>query len=467
MGSTTKITTSKNLSFKKLSFLYLVFILFLFFSSPGQYVVHYTQIAKTQKELNQRLLTKLKTYNSENPDELNLKNVTIECLSDLSNLEEKYVAYADKNKIYGDRIKENHFAEKEVRKGSLAKVFNSIIDKYKTAFTKVSSRDISSDIEELTDFSSNKMKSVEFFFHETPNGVVNSIFEHFKTVFLYNSLIDLTHQNIDIPKFELITLEEANFIQKFRRTFILGEQLQLAIKPEKSGSSPTVKINGNILPVSKNAQNNFEVKYNPASAGRYSLEVELEGKRLLTGFEVLKPEFRFFVDKSSVEAVVGEKAILSIDTQYFPTRNVEFSATRATIKRVKNHLEIIPLEEGVFEISMKYNGEFADKVDMYAHAPSLIEVGLLDVSGKLASLEKANRLESKNTFWQVVNFNMTVVDPSGNKTTLKSATRYLRNELRQLENSAASGSTIIFDNIKLVGQKPDSYMMGKPLIMTK
>ena len=135
--------------------------------------------------------------------------------------------------------------------------------------------------------------------------------------------------------------------------------------------------------------------------------------------------------------------------------------------RIKNALYITPSESGVFEIQMKIDNEVVDKVILYARDPGAIEVGLMDISGQLASLDKANRLESTNTFWQVVNFQMTVVDPLGNKQTMKSATRYLRNELRDLEAKAPAGSTVIFDNIKLVGQQSGSAKIGQPIILVK
>ena len=61
------------MTFKKLSFLYLVFILFLFFSSPGNYVVHYDQMQVTQEELNGRLNAKLISFDAKNEDDKLLK----------------------------------------------------------------------------------------------------------------------------------------------------------------------------------------------------------------------------------------------------------------------------------------------------------------------------------------------------------------------------------------------------------
>jgi len=467
MGSTIQISHSKNLSFKKLSFLYLVFILFLFFSSPGQYVVHYTHLATTQTELNSRLLSKIKLFNSLIPQEMDLKNTTLECLNELSALEKVYANYADKNLVTGAKIKENNFSEKIIRNGNLAVKVESVLAKYLASFGKVSKRDLTADLVSLRDFSSNNIKTMEFFFKETPNGVVNSMFEHFKTVFLYNTIVELTHQNIDLPKFELITLSDAKFIEKFRRSLVLGESLELAIKPEKLGVVPTVKINGVLVDVKSQPNGIFNVSYNPNKPGDYALEVILGQKRLLSGFNVLKPEFRFIMDRSNLNAMVGSKCELSLDSQFLPKSGVSFSSPKATIVRRKNALQITPTEEGVFEVFMKVNDVVVDKITLVAQAPNAITVGLMDIGGNLASLEKANRLESTNTFWQVVNFQMTVVDPLGNKQTFKSATRFLRNELRELEAKAPVGSTIIFDNIKLVGQTSGSTQIGQPLIMVK
>jgi hypothetical protein len=173
------------------------------------------------------------------------------------------------------------------------------------------------------------------------------------------------------------------------------------------------------------------------------------------------------MDRSNLNAMVGSKCELSLDSQFLPKSGVSFSSPKATIVRRKNALQITPTEEGVFEVFMKVNDVVVDKITLVAQAPNAITVGLMDIGGNLASLEKANRLESKNTFWQVVNFQMTVVDPLGNKQTFKSATRFLRNELRELEAKAPVGSTIIFDNIKLVGQTSGSTQIGQPLIMVK
>jgi len=466
MGSTIQISHNRNLSNKKLSLLYLVFILFLFFSSPGQYVNQFTYLSTTQTELNGRLLTKLNATKSVIPQELDLKSTTLESLTELAKLELEYTNYANKNLVKGDKIKENTFAEKTVRNGPLAAKLQSIINKYLTSFAKCSKVDLSSDLINLKDFNLNNCKTIEFFFKETPNGVVTSIFEHFKTVFLYNSMVVLTHQNVELPKVELISMKEANFIEKYRSSLVLGEKLVLSIK---SGGLivPTVKVNGILVDVKQKSKAIYTINYIPSKPGNYSLEVVLGERRLLSGFKVLKPEFRFLMERSNLDVVVGSKCILSIDSQYVPKNGVTYVSSKASIVRIKNALYITPSESGVFEIQMKVDNAVVDKVILYAREPGSIRVGLMDIGGQLASLDRANRLESTNTYWQVVNFTMTVVDPQGNKQTMKSATRYLRNELRDLVSKAPVGSTIIFDNIKLVGQQSGSAQVGQPIILVK
>jgi hypothetical protein len=116
---------------------------------------------------------------------------------------------------------------------------------------------------------------------------------------------------------------------------------------------------------------------------------------------------------------------------------------------------------------MIINNEVVDDFVLYAHEPEDIMVGLLDIGGNQTSLDRANRLESLNTFWQVVSFRMTVIDKNGEKDFLRSATRFLRNDLRALEENAAKGSTVIFDEIKLVGKDRNIVKMGRPIIIIK
>lgn len=454
------------MSFKKLSFLYLVFILFLFFSSPGKYVEHYESMAITQTELNARLLTKLKSFESLNPEELRLKNVTLECLSTLDELKKKYTEYAKEALIYGDKIRENQFAEKQVRKGDLGAVFSANNKKYASAFQEVTARSIESEISNLKSYTLQDFDDVTFFFKETPNGVVISLLEHIETVYLYNSITELFKQKIILPKYEQILLEDAKFIEKFKRLLVLGNAFEMSLKND-ARDIPVVKINGLNVDLSTKDSIEYDLSFVPQRAGKYSVEVNVGAQRLFTGFEVMKPEFRFVMEKSSFDAFVGEKMVISLDTQYFPSQRVKFVSDRADVVRVKEKLYVTPYETGRFQLDMIQGEEVLDNLILYAHEPDNIEVGLLDIGGEKSSLKNANRLESLNTFWQVVSFRMTVIDTLGDKNSLKSATRFLRNDLRELESNATEGSILIFDDIKLIGKKRGIIKSGMPIVLKK
>jgi len=454
------------MSFKKLSFLYLVFILFLFFSSPGKYVEHYESIAITQVELNSRLVQKLKTFESTDPNKLRLKNTTFECMGVLDDLKSKYAQFAEDNLIYGDKIRENQFAEKEIRKGSLSLVFKDNNKKYLTTFEEVVGRSIKSQVSSLKSYTLQEFDDVTFFFKETPNGVINSLFEHMKTVYLYNTITELFREKIILPKYEQILLEEAKFIQRFKRLLILGDQFEMTIQSE-TGQVPYAAVNGQEVSLSTSDSVYYNLTYQPTRAGKYSIEVNLDDERLFTGFEVKRPEFRFVMEKSSFDAFVGQKMLISLDTQYFPSRNVRFVSSRAEVERVEDKLYVTPYETGRFQLSMMQGDEILDELILYAHEPDNIQVGLLDIGGEKSSLKNANRLESLNTFWQVVSFRMTLIDTLGAKKSLRSATRFLRNDLREMESKAADGSVLIFDDIKLISKNRGIVKTGMPIVLKK
>lgn len=454
------------MSFKKLSFLYLVFILFLFFSSPGKYVEHYESVAITQVELNSRLVQKLKTFESTDPQKLRLKNTTFECMGVLDDLKSKYAQFAEDNLIYGDKIRENQFAEKEIRKGSLSLVFKDNNKKYLTTFEEVVGRSIKSQVSSLKSYTLQEFDDVTFFFKETPNGVINSLFEHMKTVYLYNTITELFREKIILPKYEQILLEEAKFIQRFKRLLILGDQFEMTIQSE-TGQVPYAAVNGQEVSLSTSDSVYYNLTYQPTRAGKYSIEVNLDDERLFTGFEVKRPEFRFVMEKSSFDAFVGQKMLISLDTQYFPSRNVKFVSSRAEVERVEDKLYVTPYETGRFQLSMMQGDEILDELILYAHEPDNIQVGLLDIGGEKSSLKNANRLESLNTFWQVVSFRMTLIDTLGAKKSLRSATRFLRNDLREMESKAADGSVLIFDDIKLISKNRGIVKTGMPIVLKK
>jgi hypothetical protein len=109
----------------------------------------------------------------------------------------------------------------------------------------------------------------------------------------------------------------------------------------------------------------------------------------------------------------------------------------------------------------------ADKAAFFATVKEEHKVSLMDVAGNTVTLSQANKLESENSFWQVVDFDMSVTYPDGTYRKLHSSTRFLRNELRELETKAPKGSVIICDNIRLVGQVGGTTARGESLVIVK
>jgi len=321
---------------------------------------------------------------------------------------------------------------------------------------------------EPMDFVGTKFNNIDFFFKEAPNGVMSTSFEHLRTVMLYQTLIALKGKDVELPKFEILTVEESDFIQRFKRNLILGEKLDVLVRPKKKGALPTVKINGGMVDCKPTNGSDYRVVYQPAKAGNYSMEIMVGEDRVLTSFRVEAPAFRFIQEVSNLRAEVGEKFTITLDTNFVPKGDrVKFVSNAADIERSGMVLFITPQKEGKFEVLMQDNGSNIDKANFFASMPRAPKVSLMDISGNPVNMQAANKLESDNTFWQVIDFDMAVVTPDGKSQRLHSATRFLRNELREAESKAPKGSTLIFDNIRLAGQNGGATTKGSPIILVK
>jgi hypothetical protein len=418
--------------------------------------------------LNDRLLQDLKAFNSLDPKELDLKNTTLDLVKQLDDLNNEYKKFAVETSVSGDRLRENNFAEKKIRKGAIGPKVVSIIDQYVAKYKTVGNKDLTNDLITPADFEGTKINNLDFFFKEAPNGVMSTAFEHLRTVFLYQSLIVLKGKDLELPKFEILTVEESDFIQRFKRNLILGEKLDVLVRPKKKGALPTVKINGGLVDCKPTNGSDYRVMYQPSKAGNYSMEIMVGEDRVLTSFRVEAPAFRYIQEVSNLRSEVGGKFTITLDTNFVPKGDrVKFVSNAADINRVGMILYVTPQKEGKFEVLMQDNGSNIDKATFFASMPRSPKVSLMDVSGNPVNMQSANKLESENTFWQVIDFDMAVVSPDGRTQRLHSATRFLRNELREAESKAPKGSTLIFDNIRLAGQNGGATTKGSPIIMVK
>ena len=248
-------------------------------------------------------------------------------------------------------MRENNFAEKKVRKGEIGPKVAALIDKYIAVYKTVGKKDLSNDLIEPEDFVGNKFPAVEFFFKEAPNGAMPSVFEHFRTVFLYQTLIALKGKDLELPKFEILTVEESDFIQRFKRNLILGEKLDVLIRPKKKGVLPTVKINGGLIDCKPSGGSDYRLIYQPSKAGSYSMEIMVGDDRVLTSFRVEAPAFRYIQEISNLRSEVGEKFTITLDSNFVPKGDrVKFISNAAEIVRKDMVLYITPSKEGKFEV---------------------------------------------------------------------------------------------------------------------
>lgn len=468
MASTVKISKSKNLTFKKLSFLYLVFILFLFFSSAGQYVYQFPGLAVTQAELNNRLLTNLNAIKPLNKNELKLKIITIKACTVIDGFLAEFNKYTIEKSVKGEKLRENNYVEKYIRLGTIGQKLDQTINDYLKAHKAVSNKDLNAQLFMPVDFNNKQYSNLEFYFKDSPNGVIPSIFEHFKTIFLYQTILSFTKETQTNKKIEILTLEQSDFIQSFKKNLILGEFIDISIQSNDSSLHPVIKINNNPMAVMPGKNGISRLIYKPHKAGNYAVDITLGLKKVLTSFNVDGPSFRYIPKESNLKGEVGQSTTLQLyNFQMNMSQKLRFISNAAEISRKGNFITIIPQKEGKFEIMMTENGKILDKLSFFASAPNNPEVALMDISGEKVEFQNAHRLESVNTFWQVVNFDMILVQPTGTQNLYHCATRFLRNELRQAEAIAPAGSTIIFNNIKLIGRDGATTAMGSPVVVLK
>jgi hypothetical protein len=467
MGSTVKITESKNISFKKLGLLYLVFILFLFLTTPGQFVKHYDQLHTTQKELNDRWLLKLKTFVPKTAEESLLKETALRSVAAIDSLQGEYIEFVAEDGVFGDKLRENRFAEKKMRGEDLEVSFTNANNEFGAVFEKVTGKSLKKDLYEFKGFDGRKYGVVDYFFKETPNGAIPAVFEHFKTTYLINTLSELFKGEEIFPQYKNVSLEESDFIETFKQLLVLGSTFECSIKPTDNTTNIEVRINGNLVNSSKNQDGTYKVSYKPKALGKYLVEVLMGEQRVFAGFKVIKPEFRFIMEKSSFDGIVGEEMVISLDTQLFSGNNIKFISDKAEVRRVGEKLFVTPKEKGLFHLTMRNKVQVLDDIKLYAHDPERINVDLLDISGRATNFSNANKLESLNTFWQVQSFRMTIIDSLGIKKVKRSATRFLRNDLRELEHKASSGGILLFDDIKLVGKNGEIIKSGRPIVFRK
>jgi len=467
MSNTIRISKSKALNFKKLTFLYLIFIVFFFFSTSGDFIRHFNPLSNAQTELNKRYLEKLNRFETNLQDELNMKKRALATYEIIHGLNLNYAAFVKETDLKGEKLKEKKFGKKYLFPDKECQNLHVSLSEFVLGFPAVFRGGLSSDLGlDMNTLTMQNPIRNQFFF-ETPDGAIGSILCHMETVVLSQTLAYLGQQ-LDEGKsyFKVIASSDTSFLQGFKDIYYVGEYITFDFFSRDS-IAPTVKINQvSMTPNYKGLH--YKINWTPTKVGQYELEANIGNDYIRRSFRVIKPSLRFLENEQEIAAYLGEPLSLTVDLNGLENiRDLSFTSIGAQIKNKNGELIITPEVEGRFTVEMRSNGDILDSKSMFARKGQAPEIVLKDVAGQKTEFAKAHCLESLSANWQVVNFSMTLIKPDGTASKTKSRTRFLRNELRSIEAAAPAGSTLIFDEIRLLNSNGTSTTMGAPIFIGK
>jgi hypothetical protein len=212
----------------------------------------------------------------------------------------------------------------------------------------------------------------------------------------------------------------------------------------------------------------FQINWTPTVAGEFELEANVDNEYIRQKIKVIKPALRFLETEQEIAAYLSEPFTVTLDKTGFEyIKNLNFYSENAKIETAGNQLIITPLNEGRFTIEMRSGNLLLDQRSLFALKPKAPIVSIRDIAGARSKFAQAHCLESESKYWQVIHFNLTLIEPDGSKKYFKSNSRYLRTELRSLENQMKPGSTLLFNQIQLVNINGTSTAFGSPIFIAK
>lgn len=458
MGSSLKIRKSKYLSYQKQGFLYLVFILFLFFSQAGEYVMHYTSMAKTQHALNDYLEGRLTDLVLEDESSDQYRQDVLARVQSLDQISEEFTTFEELSIAGLDQYRENQFAERVVRRGALGPLFDELwLAQQAQSGGKWTPATV-------VDYDGRIAPPAEYFFKEAPNAVVPSLVEHAKTSFLVEALEDLNVQALVFEKYTMERLEEAGFTSVFKKRLFLGENFEMVINSEASKDSVEfVSINSTMQPLGRE-EGKTSLFYRPGAWGKYFVEIQTRSQRFYTSFEVVRPRIRFVAQEELIDLTLGEAQSISINSDYIPGDGFSFESDYAQTTYKAGVLSVKPATVGEFTLRLVVNGAAVDSVRLGARAPRLLNVMLANASGTEATPAEAHRVQSVNPNFQVLSYTATFYPKDGAEAqTFTSLSRLLRPELAQLVQDTPG--TLVLKDISLLSSNGTTKIKAEPLIV--
>ncbi len=202
-------------------------------------------------------------------------------------------------------------------------------------------------------------------------------------------------------------------------------------------------------------------------AGDLTLIARIKDQVIKKQIKVIATKPSFLENNQEITCFINEPISLKLEKNSIRNQLISFSSNAAKIERKNDELLITPTVEGRFVVYLKLGDKVIDQRILFAGKGEAPEVILKDIIGNKTTIKSAHCLESFDKEWQVVNFNFITIDPNGITKKIKSNTRFLRNELRGITNNLPAGSTIIFDQIRLLNMDGIKTTFGAPIFIEK
>ncbi len=466
MASTVRIPKSKALNFKKLSFLYLIFIVFYFSSTSGEYVRQYINLEKTQKRLNEHLASQLTEVDSNDKRSLLIKKEALQAIEQINRLAESHEKFMVNVINSDEELKETKFVSSLEEMGINIDSIDNILRNYVNTLPEEERRITEIDLGLVGDKGPSLASKQNTFVKGTPTGVFGSIIQHYKTVVLSSALDGIQKSMSKKIKIQTVHKKDSSFLIGFNNTFNFGDLVRFNfLSPQNL--KPEVIIDDKKIEVYQDKDKEYYVNWIANKSGELTLIARLKEQVIKKQIKVIATKPSFLENKQEIACFLNEPISIKLEKNSIRNQQISFSSNSAKIERKNDELIITPLVEGRFVVNLKLGDKIIDQRVLFAGKGEAPEVILKDIIGNKTTLKSAHCLESVGDEWQVVNFNFITIDPNGITKKLKSNTRFLRNELRGLTNNLPVGSTIIFDQIRLLNKDGIKTTYGSPIFIEK
>jgi len=466
MARTIKISKSKALNFKRLAFLYLIFFIFFFQSSPGEFVVHFQPLSKTQSALNYQLRERLEAIEPNQQADFNLKIKSIQTLNFLDSLELHFLKFSEGKTDKNSWLKEQKYTKHYLTRDQIGNAIHEKLSIFVSAFPESYKPKLNIDLGITNEERIGSVKFPNKFLKEAPNGTIGAIIAHLKLVILTQTLQFFKKEMLNAKLVNVSTASDSALLQGFKSNYYVGEEVVFDFFSRDS-IEPIITINNERIKPIVNGRH-FLINWNPNLPGEYELKAAVDEEGITHLLSVVKPALRFLETEQEIAAYLSEPLFLTLDLNGLEKiKDLRFISKGAKVQRNANILTITPEFEGRFELDMLSGDILLDKKSVFALKGNPPKVAPKDIAGREIQIKMAHCLESTNPNWQVLNFSMTLCYPNGQKVEMSSNTRFLRNELRTLERTAPAGSTLLFHHIRLINKNGISTIMGTPIFINK